>query len=42
MNSLRRFRLWRLGRQYAAAWDESSAEDHELWDTAIADGLDED
>jgi hypothetical protein len=40
MNVLRRLRLWRLSKQYVAAWDEWSVEDHELWEAAIADGLD--
>ncbi len=40
MSVLRRLQLWRLGKQYAAAWDEWFAADHQVWDTALADDLD--
>lgn len=29
-----------LGNDYAAAWDEWSAADADVWDTTVADGLD--
>jgi antitoxin MazE9 len=28
-----------LGNDYAAAWDEWSASDGDLWETTVADGL---
>lgn len=31
-----------LGNDYAAAWDEWSASDADLWETAVADGLEPD
>lgn len=41
MSLLRRLRLRRLGREYGAAWDEWFENDHEVWDSTAADGLDD-
>lgn len=39
--ALNLLRAVELGDDYAAAWDEWSAGDADVWDTVVADGLDE-
>jgi hypothetical protein len=39
--ALNLLRALELGDDYAAAWDEWSAGDADVWDTVVADGLDE-
>ena len=40
--ALRLLRASELGPEYAAAWDEWSRGDHDVWDATVADGLEAD
>ena len=40
--ALSRWRTHRLGKDYAAAWDEwEGSEDARLWETTVGDGLED-